>query len=41
MLGDFGLETERFRLECVSASEASKLSKIAREMTETVRGLAS
>jgi F420-non-reducing hydrogenase iron-sulfur subunit len=39
MLGDFGLETERFRLEWISASEASKLAKVAREMTETVRGL--
>jgi F420-non-reducing hydrogenase iron-sulfur subunit len=39
MLGDFGLEEERFRLEWVSASEASKFAKIAREMTKTVRGL--
>jgi F420-non-reducing hydrogenase iron-sulfur subunit len=39
MLGDFGLETERFRLEWVSASEASKFAAIAKEMTETVRAL--
>jgi F420-non-reducing hydrogenase iron-sulfur subunit len=39
MLGDFGLEAERFRLEWVSASEASKFARIARDMTDTVRGL--
>ena len=39
MLGDFGLETERFRLEWVSASEAARFAKIAREMTESIREL--
>jgi len=39
MLGDFGLEPERFRLEWVSASEGPRFAEIAREMTEAVRAL--
>jgi F420-non-reducing hydrogenase iron-sulfur subunit len=39
MLGDFGLEPERFRLEWVSASEGPRFAELAREMTETVRAL--
>ncbi len=39
MLGDFGLEPERFRLEWVSASEGPRFAEVAREMTETVRAL--
>ncbi len=39
MLGDFGLEPERFRLEWVSASEGPRFAQVAREMTETVRAL--
>jgi heterodisulfide reductase subunit A-like polyferredoxin/coenzyme F420-reducing hydrogenase delta subunit len=39
MLGDLGLEEERFRLEWVSASEGPKFAKVAAEMTETIRKL--
>lgn len=39
MLGDFGLEPERFRLEWVSASEGPRFAQVAREMTEMVRAL--
>jgi F420-non-reducing hydrogenase iron-sulfur subunit len=39
MLGDFGLEPERFRLEWISASEGPRFAELAREMTETVRAL--
>jgi F420-non-reducing hydrogenase iron-sulfur subunit len=39
MLGDFGLEPERFRLEWISASEGPRFAEVAREMTETVRAL--
>ncbi len=39
MIADFRLEAERFRLEWVSASEASRFAKIAGQMTETIRGL--
>jgi F420-non-reducing hydrogenase iron-sulfur subunit len=39
MLGDFGLEPERFRLEWVSASEGPRFAEVAREMTEKVRAL--
>ncbi len=39
MLDDFGIEQERFRLEWVSASEASKFSKIAEEMSDTIKKL--
>lgn len=39
MLGDFGLEPERFRLEWVSASEGPRFAEVAREMTEAVRAL--
>jgi F420-non-reducing hydrogenase iron-sulfur subunit len=39
MLGDFGLEPERFRLEWVSASEGPRFAQVAREMTEAVRAL--
>jgi F420-non-reducing hydrogenase iron-sulfur subunit len=37
MLEDFGLEPERFRLEWVSASEASKFAQIVREMVEDLK----
>ncbi len=39
LLEDFGLEPERFRLEWISASEGPKFAQVARELTETVRGL--
>jgi len=39
MLGDFGLEEERFRLEWISASEGHKFAKIAEEMTKTLKKL--
>lgn len=39
MLGDFGLEPERFRLEWVSASEGPRFAQVARDMIETVRAL--
>ncbi len=39
MLEDFGLESERFRLEWVSASEGPRFAEMARDMTETLRSL--
>jgi len=39
LLEDFGLESERFRLEWVSASEGSRFAAIAREMVEQLREL--
>jgi F420-non-reducing hydrogenase iron-sulfur subunit len=39
MVEDFGLEPERFRLEWVSASEASKFAKICQEMTDVLKKL--
>lgn len=39
MLSDFGIEEERFRLEWVSASEASKFAEVMRDFTETIKKL--
>ncbi len=39
MLQDFGLEPERFRLEWVSASEASRFAEVVTETVEQVRKL--
>ena len=39
MLEDFGLESERFRLEWISSSEAQKFADVMTEMTETLREL--
>jgi F420-non-reducing hydrogenase iron-sulfur subunit len=39
LLEDFGIESERFRLEWVSASEGPRFAEVIREMTETVRAL--
>jgi F420-non-reducing hydrogenase iron-sulfur subunit len=39
MLEDFGIETERFRLEWVSASEAQRFAEIVKEMTEQIKKL--
>jgi F420-non-reducing hydrogenase iron-sulfur subunit len=37
MLGDFGIEEQRFRLEWVSASEGPRFAEVMREFTEQVR----
>jgi F420-non-reducing hydrogenase iron-sulfur subunit len=39
MLGQFGIEEERVRLEWVSASEGDRFAEIVNEMTEQVRKL--
>jgi F420-non-reducing hydrogenase iron-sulfur subunit len=39
MLGDFGLEPERFRLEWVSASEGVRFAQVVDQMVEAVRAL--
>lgn len=39
MLQDFGIEEERFRLEWVSASEASRFAEVMTEFTETIKKL--
>lgn len=39
MLGDMGIEPERFRLEWISASEGDKVKKVVNEMTEQIRAL--
>lgn len=39
MLQDFGIEEERFRLEWVSASEASRFAQVMTEFTETIKKL--
>jgi F420-non-reducing hydrogenase iron-sulfur subunit len=39
MLGQFGIEDERVRLEWVSASEGDRFAEIVNEMTEQVRKL--
>jgi F420-non-reducing hydrogenase iron-sulfur subunit len=39
MLEDFGLEEERFRLEWVSASEASRFAEVMRNMVNTIKEL--
>jgi F420-non-reducing hydrogenase iron-sulfur subunit len=39
LLGQFGIEKERVRLEWVSASESGKFARVVQEMTETMRQL--
>lgn len=39
MLGQFGIEKERFRLDWVSASEGEKFSQVVKEIVEAVRKL--
>jgi F420-non-reducing hydrogenase iron-sulfur subunit len=39
MLADFGIEEERFRLEWISAAEASRFAEVVREFTDQVRQL--
>ena len=39
MLGQFGIEKERVRLEWISASEGARFAQVVKEMTETIRRL--
>jgi len=39
VLGQFGIEKERFRLEWVSASEGTKFQQVCNEFTEQIRRL--
>jgi F420-non-reducing hydrogenase iron-sulfur subunit len=39
VLGEFGIEPERVRLEWISASEGDKFAAVVRDMTEQVRKL--
>jgi F420-non-reducing hydrogenase iron-sulfur subunit len=39
MLEDLGIEKERFRLEWISASEATKWVQVAKEMVEQIKAL--
>jgi len=39
MLGDFGIEEERFRLEWVSAAEGARFAQVVREFTDQVKKL--
>ena len=39
MLGQFGIEEDRVRLDWVSASEGDRFARIVNEMTEQVRKL--
>jgi F420-non-reducing hydrogenase iron-sulfur subunit len=39
MLGQFGIEPERVRLEWISASEANRFVEVVNEMTEQIRAL--
>jgi F420-non-reducing hydrogenase iron-sulfur subunit len=39
MLEDFGIETERFRLEWISSAEGPRFAQIVREFTEQVKQL--
>jgi F420-non-reducing hydrogenase iron-sulfur subunit len=39
MLEDFGIETERFRLEWVSAAEGPRFAQVVGEFTEQVKSL--
>jgi F420-non-reducing hydrogenase iron-sulfur subunit len=39
MLEDFGIETERFRLEWVSAAEAPRFAEVVRDFTDQVKQL--
>ncbi len=39
MLDDFGIETERFRLEWISSAEGPKFAQIVREFTEQIKQL--
>jgi F420-non-reducing hydrogenase iron-sulfur subunit len=39
MLGQFGIEPARFRLEWISASEGDRLSEVVNEMVEELKAL--
>jgi F420-non-reducing hydrogenase iron-sulfur subunit len=39
LLDDYGLESPRFRLEWISASEGPKFAKVVQEMTEELKAL--
>jgi len=39
VLGEFGIEPERVRLEWISASEGDKFAAVVRDMTEQIRKL--
>jgi len=39
MLEDFGIETERFRLEWISSAEGPRFAQVVREFTEQVKQL--
>jgi F420-non-reducing hydrogenase iron-sulfur subunit len=39
MLEDLGIERERFRLEWISAAEATKFGEFAKEMTDKIKAL--
>lgn len=39
MLEDLGIESERFRLEWISASEAPKFAQVMREVVDTIKKL--
>jgi F420-non-reducing hydrogenase iron-sulfur subunit len=39
MLDDFGIETERFRLEWISSAEGPRFAQIIREFTEQIKQL--
>jgi F420-non-reducing hydrogenase iron-sulfur subunit len=39
VLGEFGIEPERVRLEWISASEGDKFAAVVRDMTERIRKL--
>jgi F420-non-reducing hydrogenase iron-sulfur subunit len=39
MLDDFGIETERFRLEWISSAEGPRFAQIVREFTEQIKQL--
>jgi F420-non-reducing hydrogenase iron-sulfur subunit len=39
MLEDFGIETERFRLEWISSAEGPRFAQIVREFTEQIKQL--
>ncbi|MBU1473155.1 MAG: hydrogenase iron-sulfur subunit [Bacteroidetes bacterium] len=39
MLEDFGIESERFRLEWISASEAPKFAQVMKDVVDTIKKL--
>ena len=39
MLEDFGIETERFRIEWISSAEGPRFAQIIRDFTEQIKQL--